>query len=364
MRIAAYYQRVRLWSPTGVGKHILHMTKGLERHFGAVTHIQEFDDLRKSRQLAVPPLQAPAVQFTLPLPRRVLKAAWLKVDQPSLELFGLRPDWVYCPAEDYIATKGAKLAVTIHDLRPFEDGLPWSHETEDVLYRARWQPVLKRIVERADVLLTVSEYSKVRMVEILHVPESKVVVVGNGVEDLFYEASPTGANSEKEDFVLMVGGLQPRKGHAHVMELSRLFKKSGAKTKILVAGRGEPACDAEGKAAGNIELLGYVSDEELRDLMSKAEAFIMLSEYEGFGIPVLEAMAAGCPAIAINRSALPEVVGDAGIVVETAEEAFEAVRSLRSDQNLRHGLIQKGHLRAADFRWSSCVSRLARVMGA
>ena len=98
--------------------------------------------------------------------------------------------------------------------------------------------------------------------------------------------------------------------------------------------------------------------------MSKAEAFIMLSEYEGFGIPVLEAMAAGCPAIAINRSALPEVVGDAGIVVETAGEAFEALRLLGSDQDLRHGLIQKGHLRAADFRWSSCVSRLARVLGA
>jgi glycosyltransferase involved in cell wall biosynthesis len=361
MHIATYYQRVRLWNPTGVGKHILHMTAGLEKVFGSITHIQEFDDLRKARRLAVPAVAAPSFQHVLPIPRKVMKACWVKANFPPLEMFGVRPDWVYCPAEDYVARSWAKLAVTIHDPRPFEDRLPWSQSQEEVSYRARWQPILTRLVERADVVLTVSEYSRHRMVEVMGISPEKIVIVGNGVEDHFFLNSAESIE-EPNPYILMVGGLQPRKGHTHIMELSRLLQRANSGLRIRIAGRGEVRCEEEGRKACNIDLLGYVSDEDLRDLMQRATAFVMLSEYEGFGIPVLEAMASRCPAIVINRTALPEVTGRAGIVVESAGEALEAIEAVATSSQTRRELVTAGCARAEAFRWSSCVDRLAAVL--
>ncbi len=359
--ITAYYQRVRLWKPTGVGKHILHMTAGLEHTLGGITHLQEFDDLRKSRKLDVAPVQSPSTQRVLPIPRRALKATWLQCDFPPVELLGVKADWFYCPAEDYVATRYAKLAVTIHDTRPFETALPWSNTAEAVAYRKRWQPVLRKIAQRADVLLTVSEYSKARMIDVLGLQENRIVVVGNGVEDFFY-ATRASQHEVESPFILMVGGLQPRKGHSHVMRLADLLLGSKSNIRICVAGKGEPDCEAEASSRSNVELLGYVSDDQLCSLMSRATVFMMLSEYEGFGIPVLEAMAAKCPVIAINKSSLPEVVGGCGILVTNADDAFEATLDLIVNPTLRGSLIEKGSLRAEDFRWSSCVHRLMRAL--
>jgi len=361
MYLATYYQRVRLWNPTGVGKHILHMTAGLERVFGSVTHIQEFDDLRKASRLKVSAVAAPSIQHIIPVPRKILKACWVKLNYPPLEVFGISPDWVYCPAEDYVARRHAKLAVTIHDPRPFEDRLYWSQSPDEVAYRAHWQPILMRLVERADVVLTVSEYSRQRIAEVMGISSERIVIVGNGVEDFFYLNSSVSIEGT-DPYIVMVGGLQPRKGHIHIMELSRLIKRSNSRLRIRVAGKGDAHCEQEAKMAGNIDLLGYISDQELRDLMQRATAFVMLSEYEGFGIPVIEAMASRCPAIVLNRTALPEVAGRAGIVVESAAEAFEAIEAMSIGSQMRNDLVAAGCNHAESFRWASCVERLAAVL--
>jgi glycosyltransferase involved in cell wall biosynthesis len=200
------------------------------------------------------------------------------------------------------------------------------------------------------------------MAEVMGVSYEKIVIVGNGVEDLFFEKPDASLIQEFEPYVLVVGGLQPRKGHTHVMELSSLLKRANSSLRIRVAGRGEAWCEQEGRAAGNIDLLGYVTDENLRQLMQKATALLMLSEYEGFGIPVLEAMASGCPAIVIDRAALPEIAGTAGLVVRSAEEAFEGLRMLMSNEVRRAQLIAAGRERAENFRWDACVKRLASVL--
>lgn len=362
MTVSTYYQRVRLWKPTGVGKHIALMTSGLEGLIGGVEHVHCVDDVRRARAMDVADPLSPSTLRVLPLPRKVLELSWLKLGQPSLGIFGTKTDWVYCPAEDFVSAGTANFAATIHDTRPFETDLPWSEGEEDARYRARWQPVLTRIMDRADLVLTVSEFSKSRLIDLFDVDESRITVIGNGVEDLFFQDEGAG-RPERENLLLAVGGLQPRKGDRHLVRIAQLLKEKMPHMRLCVAGRGYKDSEQAAKAVGNIELLGYVSDDELKAYLNRASAFLMMSEYEGFGIPVLEAMAAKCPVVALRKSALPEVIGSAGVLVDSAEEAFEAVVGLMSDGQQNRTLVERGFERANNFRWSSCVSRLAKAIG-
>lgn len=362
VKVATYYQRVRLWKPTGVGKHIALMTAGLEKQAGGIEHVHCFDDVRAARAKEVADPSRPSTMRVLPLPRKVLELSWLKLGQPNLSLFGSKPDWIYCPAEDFVPSGSAKFAATIHDTRPFETNLPWSESEEDARYRARWQPVLTRIMDRADLVLTVSEFSKSRLIDLFDVDESRITVVGNGVEDLFFQ-DEAAVRPDRENFLLAVGGLQPRKGDRHLLRIAQLLKEKMPDMRLCVAGRGYRDSELAARAVGNIELLGYISDGELKDYLNRASAFLMMSEYEGFGIPVLEAMAAKCPVVALKKSALPEVTGSAGVLVDSAEEAFEAVVGLMNDGLQNRALVERGFARANDFRWSSCVNRLAQALG-
>ena len=217
-------------------------------------------------------------------------------------------------------------------------------------------------MDRADLVLTVSEFSKSRLIELFDVDASRIIVVGNGVEDLFFQDEEA-VQQERENFLLAVGGLQPRKGDHHLLRIAQLLKDKMPDMRLCVAGRGYKDSEQAARAAGNIELLGYISDDKLKDYLNRASAFLMMSEYEGFGIPILEAMAAKCPVVALKKSALPEVTGSAGVLVDSAEEAFEAVVGLLNDGVQNRALVQRGFARANDFRWSSCVQRLAKALG-
>ena len=165
--------------------------------------------------------------------------------------------------------------------------------------------------------------------------------------------------------IATVGTIQPRKRVEHVIDA---FVRTGAAARgwqLVVAGRLRPGYAPAWVSAppAGVCWLGAIDDQSLRALYAAAEVFVSASEYEGFGLTVAEAMAAGTAVVAVATSSLPEVVGDAGILVERSDPALlaDALGRILDDTTLRRTLASQARLRAAVFTWQDAAARTARV---
>jgi glycosyltransferase involved in cell wall biosynthesis len=202
--------------------------------------------------------------------------------------------------------------VTVHDL---------SFERDPALMRPRdrfiFRTTVPRSARRADRVLAVSEVTRRDLVELYRIPVEKIVVTPNGVDPGF---TPDGPTAGGEPYVLFVGALQPRKDAGLAIEALALVG-DGAPRLVLVGPDKGGRADAERTArrvglGGRVELRGHVPEDELAALYRGAACLVFPSRYEGFGLPVLEAMASGTPVVATAAGALPEIAGDAAILVE------------------------------------------------
>jgi glycosyltransferase involved in cell wall biosynthesis len=161
----------------------------------------------------------------------------------------------------------------------------------------------------------------------------------------------------------MIGGFRKKKGADALLAVARELERQGSDVQLVVAGPNGQEYEAEANDLDNVQLLGWVDDEDVPRLMRGALALLFLSPYEGFGLPAAEAMAAGTPAIVANRASLPEVVGDAGIVVEPGEteRIVDHVRSLWHDAAHRRQYVEAGRERAQRYTWDRCVDRLVET---
>jgi glycosyltransferase involved in cell wall biosynthesis len=227
--------------------------------------------------------------------------------------------------------------VTIHDLS-FEG----PDSTMGLLDRATFRAVVPRAARRADRVLTVSERTKHDLVARYRIPESKIDVTPNGVDPRF---APGG---EHDGYVLFVGAIQARKDPLSALDAAR-----GAGLPLVVAGpEKEPGLAAELRAAG-ADLRGYVPMEELADLYRGAALLVLPSRFEGFGLPLLEAMASGTPVVAADEPALREVGADAAVYAEDGDFAAAAQAALAD----RERLAAAGLERAKAFSWAETARR-------
>ena len=237
---------------------------------------------------------------------------------------------------------------TFHDLFV----LTGEYSTEE--FRARFAAQARDAAQRSAAIIAVSEFTRKAVVSLLGVDASKVRVVHHGVRDLPHV--PTA----REKVVLNVGAIQKRKNIARLVEA---FETLEPGWRLVLAGSfGYGSADILARierspARGRISILGYVSPDELARWYSRAMIFAFPSLDEGFGMPVLEAMAAGTPVVASNRSALPEVAGDAAVLVEPGDtEALgAALRLLAGKEDLRRDLAGRGMARARLFTWEKAV---------
>jgi glycosyltransferase involved in cell wall biosynthesis len=222
-------------------------------------------------------------------------------------------------------------------------------------------------IERADRVLTGSESTKADIVNFLKVPGEKVEVTPFGVEEAF---KPQGSGEVSlirkkynlpERFILFVGTIEPRK---NIISLLRAYHKLGRSDigLVVAGGRGwlfEETFREVGRLNlhGKVIFPGRVPETDLPALYSAASVFVYPSAYEGFGFPPLEAMACGTAVITSSTSSLPEIVGDAGILVnpEDADEIAEAIRSVLDDDSKREKMRTKGIERAKRFSWETCA---------
>lgn len=262
---------------------------------------------------------------SLPFNRRNADRLWFRLNLPlDIRLFAGAADVLYSP--DFTAPPMARTPrmVTVHDLA----FLTHPEQTTDAL-REFLERVVPRQVEAADKVAVVSLATRDDVMRHLHVPEEKIVVARNGVDERFYGANPLGPAARTrlglpERYLLMVGTIEPRKNHINAM---RALVESGAGRKVPLVIAGRPGWGFEDAMSlaktlasqGLVILPDYVPEADLPGLYAGATALLYPSWTEGFGLPVAEALAAGIPVITGTASALREVGGDEALYADPAD---------------------------------------------
>jgi glycosyltransferase involved in cell wall biosynthesis len=266
-----------------------------------------------------------------------------------------------------------RCVVTIHDCIHlwFPQYLP-SRAAYAYAKTAMWSAA-----KRSDRILTVSESSKRDILHFFNVSPEKIVVIYNAIDERF------GVPPNEEDmarmrvryqldhgFVLYAGNIKPHKNLVRLIEAFDGVRKEGFdEVKLLIIGDEISKLPAlrhavhRHKLHKHVRFLGFVPDETLAILYRLAEVFVFPSLYEGFGLPPLEAMASGTPVVTSNLSSLPEVVGDAAILVDPydADSIKDGITRVLRDRLLREQLRQRGLARARDFSWERSVARTREI---
>jgi len=232
----------------------------------------------------------------------------------------------------------------------------------------KWVPYSAR---KAHHVIAVSEATRRDLIELYHISPAKITVLYHGISPAFRRVEDAGTLAAirhkyglaERPFVLSVGTIQPRKNYRRLIQAFAHLDESLA---LVIAGsKGWHYEDVFGEVsrqglAERVHFLGFVADADLPALYSAASLFVYPSLYEGFGLPVLEAMTCGTPVVASNQSALPEVVGQAGLLVDPRDvKALAAAMSrLLADKDLHQKLAQAGHVRAANFTWGNMAVKL------
>lgn len=259
----------------------------------------------------------------------------------------------HCPAGRAPLRRGRPpLVVTIHDLVPIlfpETMTKWS----------RWygRTSLDHVLKAADLLITPSQDTADDLHRLMNVAYERIRVIWNGVDDMFYERGAT-RPPVSFPYVLFVGTLEPRKNLYRLRDAMSLLRDRGRRERLVVVGGsgwGGVKVDDE-----RVEYMGRLADSEVKSLYEHARCLVLPSLHEGFGLPAIEAMAAGSPVVAAARGALPEVTGGAAVLVdpERPEDIAHGIEEAIDD---RDRLIEKGRARASAFRWATSADATMKV---
>ena len=308
----------------------------------------------------------------IPVNRKLTGSAWAFLKGPPLEFWaGNDHDLVHVGECVYPVRTKKPMIVTIHDIGPlthpalFTSVRPWLMKMG-----------LRQTIDEAAAIISVSQstadifqdYFQIDLGDRIHVvhegvnpkyltePDFKAL---DGITDLPPEGTP---------FLLTMGAISPRKNLPLVIETLERLSTTIPHHLVHV---GIPHWDADdffvalkqSKIADRIHLPGYLNDDQVHALYNKAHAYIYPSLFEGFGLPLLEAMAASCPIITSNISSMPEIAGDAALLIDptSLEEMAEAIHSICTDDALIERLRQNGRARIRQFSWEKCARETLEI---
>ncbi|MBI3950169.1 MAG: glycosyltransferase family 4 protein [Acidobacteria bacterium] len=228
-------------------------------------------------------------------------------------------------------------------------------------------------LKRVDAIITVSEASKRDIVELFRVPPEKVTAIYNGIAQSFrqraFDQEQPKRTTGERPFLLSVGATIPKKNIVGILEALAMLKSFRMPHRLIHVGPrdwGYSAIRHQVELLGlqqDVEFKGLVSTDELIQYYTNADALVFPSFHEGFGMPILEAMACGCPVVTSNCYSMPEVVGDAALLVDPHDstQIAEVIHHILTDENLRQQLIEKGRRRAQQFSWEKAADEVIAV---
>lgn len=319
----------------------------------------------------------------LPKPRqnwqyKVLKPSkfWTRIIVPAYyHLAKVKPDIIFSPTHYVPRFIKTKLVPVIFDLSFLR--FPQMFEKKELYKLTNWT---KYSAENAEAIVTISQSSKKDIQEFYKVPDKKIIVAYPGYDSELFRPITDTEKIQKVlnkykisgDYIIYIGTIQPRK---NLIQLIRSIKRID-NLKLVIAGKikgkgkkGWMNEDilAEPKKLGieeKVIFTDFVPTEELPFLVSGSKAFVLPSLWEGFGIPVVEAMACGVPVIASNVSSLPEVVGDAGLLVNPKSETQieQAIRLLVTDKKLHNKFAKQALMQAQKFSWKQMAGQVINTL--
>ena len=356
-----------LLSPlTGIGQYIYQLAKGLQK--SQDLDLDLFYALSWSKTVREEPAEN-IVRFKSLFKSIIPKSYFAsRVIQQSRFNRGVKhqPNTIYHePSFLPLKFRGPTI-ITVHDLSWIR--FPETHPKERV---RRMNKYFEPGLRRADLILTDSEFVKHELMEVFGLASDRIQCVPLGVEPLFHPRTSAETQSVLArhqlmhgKYLLSVGTLEPRK---NIQATLRAFLQLSPSIRkrfplILVGMNGWHMSDLEKKMeplirAGEIRQIGYLPREELAIMISGACALLYPSLYEGFGLPPLEAMASAVPVISSNRSSLPEVIGDAGVLIDPQDidSMTTAIEKWVSEPEARHDMSQKALMRSKLFSWENCT---------
>ncbi len=278
-------------------------------------------------------------------------------------------------ADIFVSPDGyLSLSTTVKSLAVIHD-LNFEHYPADLpfLVSKYYKHFFPRFAKKASRIATVSEFSKQDIINNYKISEDKIDVIYNGASDLFKPATDSEVQSirkkhaQSKPYFLFVGSLHPRKNITNLFKAFDLFrKKTKAEVKLVIAGEKYYWTSELQQVYENLEFkneiifTGRISDHELAEVMAGALALTYVSYFEGFGIPLIEAMKCDVPVITSNKTALPEIAGYAALLTDpfSIESIANAMHGIYTYPNLRQELIAQGRTRRNDFNWQKTSEML------
>ena len=257
-----------------------------------------------------------------------------------------------------------KSVIVIHDLAYYMPELN-AYPFIDTAYM---KLMIKSSVKRTNHIIAISESTKKDIIKFTGAEDEKITVVyeaSDGKYEQIFDKSELDVIKKKyilpEQFIFCCDSITPRKNTIRLLNAFNVIKDKVPHKLVLTGGvswKSKKVSDLVDSMKDNVIKLGYVPDEDMPLLYNLADIFVYPSLYEGFGLPPLEAMACGCPVITSNTSSIPEVVGEAGVMVDpyNIDDLAKAIYEVLTDGKLREDMIKKGLGRAKQFNWEKCAN--------
>jgi len=280
------------------------------------------------------------------------------------------PDVVHLPNQNFARfafLRRNPFIVTVHDVVRF-----YFHFDLEAIRERMWLKLDIMGAKRASHIIAVSQHTKNDLIKYMEIPESKITVIYNGIDRSIFKPYGVKLRLLDKPYVLYIGSERPRKNLGTLFEAFAKLKNEFPDLKLLKVGPvgryDKYRKDSVRKLTSlgitrDVAFVDYVSEYDLVSYYCSAALLAYPSLYEGFGLPPLEAMACGCPVVTSNTSSLPEVVGEAGIMVEPydIDGLAQAMRQVLSDSQLREEMVKKGLEQSKKFTWEKAAEQTREI---
>ncbi len=368
LNVLAYVHLRRIVRSTGAGRAARCLTEHLAACDGTdVRVLGDSGDYPKIAEEAGPTWNA-LRHYLFSRDTSAQQARWLFLARPKAESWWPEVQITFCTAESYVPVKRSRLVVTLNDAAHLE---PSAHRQGTALLKQRlkWHCLYRVLERRADVFHTASTFSAERLAHFWPGMRDRLRIIPHGTTERFFQPPTEEAfeavrllGLEHREFVLLPCGLDHRKNGDLVLAAWKQIHQAMPNLRLMVTSNAsDPAYVQRARALGDSILIpGHVTDEVMCALYHSAAVVWFPSRYEGFGLPVVEAMACGAPVITSNCTSIPEIAGDAALLLppDDVSAHIDAIRSFVNKPATADALRAKGPARARRYTWTNSARQL------